>query len=68
MPVTHVIYTKLFCVSFCFLLGKGSAGQGPLRHVGPLRARHLVAGQEAPARDQDQATDAQPSLERDILL
>ena len=48
--------------------GEGPRGEGRERPVGPVRAGDAAARQEAPTRDQDQATHTQPQVERDILL
>ena len=51
-----------------WFLGKRTTGQGPFWNVGPLRTRHAVAGQEAPPGNEDQEEDAEPTLERNVLL
>jgi len=53
---------------FVYFVGEGTAGEGHLWDVRPLREGDAPAGQEAPPGDQDQATHTESALERDILL
>ena len=50
------------------LSGPRPRRQGRQRPEWPVRARDPPAGQEASTGDQDQEEDAQPKVERDVLL